>query len=155
LDIAAHRDDNRRTMTSSTDQPTASEVLVAAVRLESGEAPHAQRISIGHHTIAADEPTSHGGGDTGPSPTGLLLAALASCTSITLRMYADRKGWALGSIHVDAKLLRAGDAQRVERTIRFGAPPPPDQLARLAEIAEKTPVTKMVSAGVPMTTHVK
>lgn len=140
-------------MTSSPD--TQAEVLIAAVRLDSGDAPHAQRLSIGHHAITADEPTSHGGGDAGPSPMGLLLGALAACTSITLRMYADRKGWDLGSIHVDAKLLRAGETQRIERTIRFGTPQPPDQLARLADIAEKTPVTKTLRAGVPLTTHVK
>jgi putative redox protein len=140
-------------MTSSPD--TQAETLIAAVRLESGGAPHAQRISIGHHAITADEPTSHGGGDAGPSPMGLLLSALAACTSITLRMYADRKGWDLGSVHVDAKLLRAGEAQRIERTIHFGASLSPDQLARLADIAEKTPVTKTLRAGVPMTTHVK
>jgi putative redox protein len=141
-------------MDSSTGSPD-GEVLVAAVRLESGDAPHAQRIGIGHHTITADEPTSHGGGDAGPSPMGLLLSALAACTSITLRMYAERKGWTLGAVHVDAKLLRAGETQRIERTIRFGEPQPPDQLARLAEIAEKTPVTKTLRAGVPMSTHVK
>jgi putative redox protein len=130
-------------------------VLVAAVRLESGEALHAQRIRVGHHLVAADEPPTNGGGDTGPSPTGLLLAAVAACTSITLRMYSDRKTWDLGGVRVDIKLLRAGAAERIERTIRFGAALAPEQVTRLLEIADKTPVTKMVKAGVPISTRVQ
>lgn len=143
-------------MTPPEEPPTgpAPEVLVAAAQLESGGAPHAQRIKVGHHVLAADEPASHGGGDTGASPTGMLLAALAACTSITLRMYADRKTWDLGTVHVDLKLVRAGAAERIERVIRFGAALAPDRVARLLEIAEKTPVTKMLKAGVPIATRV-
>jgi putative redox protein len=129
------------------------EVLILTAHLESGDAPFAQHIRVGHHTVSSDEPTSQGGGDTGPSPTGLLLAGLAACTSTTLRMYAERKGWALGRIHVDLKLWRA-DAERIERTIRFEAALPPEQVARLLEIAEKTPVTKMLKSGVAIATRV-
>jgi putative redox protein len=132
-----------------------AETLVAAAHLESGAAPHTQRLRIGHHEVTADEPPANGGGDAGPSPTGLMLAGLASCTSITLRMYADRKGWALGTVRVDARLLRAGEAQRIERTIRFGAALSPEQIARLLEIADKTPVTKIVKGGVPIETRVQ
>ena len=137
------------------DAADAPEVLVATAHLESGSAPHAQQLKVGHHALTADEPTSHGGGDTGPSPTGILLAALAACTSITLRMYADRKGWDLGQVRVDAKLFRAGAAERIERVVRFGAALPGDQVARLLEIADKTPVTKMIKAGVPIATRVQ
>jgi putative redox protein len=131
------------------------EVLAVAVHLESGDAPHAQRIKVGRHVVASDEPASHGGGDTGPSPTGLMLSALAACTSITLRMYADRKGWVLGTVHVDARLMRGGAGERIERTLRFGEALTPEQVARLLEIAEKTPVTKMLKAGVPIATRVQ
>jgi putative redox protein len=131
------------------------EVLIGTAHLESGGAPHAQRVKVGHHVITVDEPTSNGGGDTGPSPTSLLLAALASCTSITLRMYADRKSWDLGGVRVGLKLLRKGDAERIERTIHFGAALSPEQVARLLEIADKTPVTKKLKTGVPIATRVQ
>jgi putative redox protein len=135
-------------------EPTA-EVLVATAHLESGAAPYAQLTRVGHHVVPSDESASRGGGDTGPSPTGLLLAALASCTSITLRMYADRKGWRLGTVHVDVRFFRAGGGERIERDIRTGAALTPEQLARLGEIADKTPVTKMILAGVPIATRVQ
>jgi putative redox protein len=137
------------------DATRASEFLVATAHLESGPVPHAQSIKVGHHVLTADEPPSNGGRDTGPSPTGLLLAALASCTSITLRMYADRKSWDLGTVRVGIKLLRAGAAERIERTVRFGAALAPEQVTRLLEIADKTPVTRLVKAGVPIATRVQ
>jgi putative redox protein len=142
-------------MTPPEDQPPAPALLVATAHLESGEAPHVQRIKVGHHVVTTDEPASNGGGDTGPSPTGLMLAALAACTSTTLRMYADRKTWALGTVRVHLKLLRAGTVERIERTIAFGAPLEPDQVTRLLEIAEKTPVTRMLKGGVPISTRVQ
>jgi putative redox protein len=136
-------------------ETSAPELLVATAHLESGAAPYAQRIKVGHHVLDADEPASNGGGDTGPSPTGTLLAALAGCTSITLRMYADRKGWDLGTVHVDVKLVRADGAERIDRAVRVGGALAPDQLTRLLEIAEKTPVTKLLKAGVPIATRVQ
>jgi putative redox protein len=128
-------------------------VLVTTAHLESGDAPYAQHIKLGHHVVSADEPTARGGGDTGPSPMGLLLAALASCTSITLRMYADRKKWDLGRVHVGLKLLRAGGVERIERSVHFGAALTPEQVARLLEIADKTPVTKLLMDGVAIETR--
>ncbi len=137
--------------TSDEDTP---ETLVAAAHLESGDVRYAQTIRVGHHVVPSDEPAARGGADTGPSPTGLLLAALAGCTSITLRMYADRKGWELGQIKVSLKLLRSPTANRVERTIHLGGALAPEQLARLLEIADKTPLTKMLAHGMAIATKI-
>jgi putative redox protein len=135
------------------DAPTEPEVLLMAVHSDSGPEPFATRIAAGHHTVVADEPASRGGGDKGASPTALLLGALASCTSITLTMYAARKGWQLGDIRVDVALYHAGEAQRIERKIHFGGALTPDQQTRLLEIADKTPVTRTLREGLAIKTQ--
>jgi putative redox protein len=145
----------RRIVTPPEDQPKAPALLIATAHSECGDAPHAQRIKVGHHVVTTDEPASNGGGDTGPSPTTLLLASLAACTATTLRMYADRKTWTLGKVRVHLKLLRTGSGERIERMISFEAALEPDQITRLLEIAEKTPVTKLLKAGVPIATRVQ
>src|SRR3954466_2381334 len=95
-------------------------------------AQYAQEIRSGRHRLTADEPKSNGGTDTGPAPYALLLSALGACTSITLRMYADRKGWTLGAIDVRLRMLKSHDGRdRIEREIRFGAPLSDEQRARL------------------------
>ena len=66
----------------------------ATARRENGTLQHA--VEIRSHTLTADEPKDQGGGDTGPSPQELLAASLASCTAITMVMYAQRKGWDIG-----------------------------------------------------------
>ncbi len=117
------------------------------------ESGYAQRIRARSHQLQADEPLNNGGGDTGPAPYELLLAALAACTSLTLRMYAERKGWQLGSIHVDARFSRdEAGLENIERTVTFGHALTPEQLQRLADICEKTPVTKTLREGTPIRT---
>jgi putative redox protein len=68
-------------------------------------------------------------------------------------MYAERKGWELGEIHVEVRLVEEGGAQRIERRIRLGAALADEQRRRLLEIAEKTPVTRMVREGVEIVTR--
>ncbi len=111
-------------------------------------------IRARRHTLTADEAASHGGTDTGPAPYELLVSALAACTAITLRMVAARKGWELGTIHVDVELEKdpATGADRISRAISFSAALRGEQQATLAEIAEKTPVTKTIKAGAPVET---
>ena len=118
------------------------------------ETGYACVIRAGRHELTADEPVSQGGTDTGPPPYQLLLSGLAACTAITLRMVAARRGWELGSIHVDLELYKdaEGVADRVTRTISLTGPLNDQQKATLAEIAEKTPVTKTIKAGAAIET---
>jgi putative redox protein len=116
---------------------------------------YAQQVVSGHHRLTADEPVSLGGGDSGPAPYDLLLASLGACTSITLRMYAGRKGWELGKITVGLRYARGSDDQeRIDRRMSFSKPLSPEQKARLVEIAGKTPVTKTLRGGVTIETSV-
>ncbi|MGH8031842.1 MAG: OsmC family protein, partial [Luteimonas sp.] len=73
---------------------------MAIVHAEFGAAPYAQHVSLRQHDLTADEPAAVGGADAGPSPSELLLGALASCVAITLQMYATRKGWPLDDVEV-------------------------------------------------------
>src|SRR5580693_927030 len=115
----------------------------------------AQQIASGHHRLTADEPIARGGSDSGAAPYELLLASLGACTSITLRMYAGRKGWELGKITVGLRYARGSDDQeRIDRRMSFSKPLSPEQKARLVEIAGKTPVTKTLSRGVTIDTSV-
>ncbi len=129
--------------------------LIAAAEVR-GETKYATTITANGHHLMADEHESAGGTNTGPTPMELLLAALGSCSSITLRMYADRKGWELGLIGVALRLFKekAGDTvtTRIERDLSFGAAITDEQRARLLEIVEKTPVTLVVKHGASVIT---
>jgi putative redox protein len=104
----------------------------------------------------ADEGPEIGGDDAGPNPYQLVLAGLAQCTAATLRMYANRKGWALGEVKVRARLLRTGDGatkvERIERTIVVTGDLSSEQRGRLAEIAGRTPVTRTLLGSVTIDT---
>jgi putative redox protein len=99
-------------------------------------------IEIREHRLIADEPESRGGGDQGPTPTELLAAALASCTAITIEMYADRKGWDLGEVEVKADFTEAtaDDPAKFKVDIRSPAELTDEQTDRLLTIAHKCPV---------------
>jgi putative redox protein len=128
--------------------PLASAVVRSAAR-------YAQDIESGPHRLHADEPIARGGSDSGPAPYDLLLAALGSCTSITLRMYAERKGWELGTIEVTLRFFKTKDEERIERDVRLGAGLSDEQRSRLAEICEKTPVTLTIKRGTTIATRVE
>jgi putative redox protein len=113
----------------------------------------AEHIRAGHHESLADEAVKPGGTDTGPAPYELLLAALGACTSITLRMYAQRKGWELGEIRVSLKLAKDGERDHIERELQFSQSLTEEQRTRLLDIAEKTPVTKTIKTGAAIVTR--
>jgi putative redox protein len=109
------------------------------------------------HHMVADEPKAYGGTDRGPSPYGLIAAGLGACTSMTIRMYARRKGWPLIHVSVDvshdkvhAQDAETGSANRIdqfERVIRLEGDLDDEQRARLLEIADKCPVHRTLEHG--------
>lgn len=133
------------------------------VRSESGLR---QEVTAGRHTLVADEPKAAGGTDAGPDPYALLLAALGSCTAMTLRLYAERKKWPLGEIRVELSHSRhyAEDCadcdqpgrrvERIARRIVLSGPLDPGQVARLADIAKRCPVHNTLTGGVQVSDEV-
>ncbi len=106
----------------------------------------------GGHTIVVDEPTEAGGADTGPSPTRLLAASLASCTAVTMEMYAARKGWEIGEVEVDVDVAYDGYApSSFAVTLRLSPELSDEQRQRLVTIAAKCPVHKVIAAETPVT----
>jgi putative redox protein len=105
-------------------------------------------IEIREHRLIADEPEEKGGGDQGPKPTELLAASLASCTAITLEMYADRKEWGLGTVEVavDFTETTTDDPPSFDVTITLGAELSDETQDRLLTIAGKCPVHKALKA---------
>lgn len=100
----------------------------------------------GGHAIRVDEPTAAGGTDTGPSPTRLVAAGLASCIAVTMEMYADRKGWDVGAIEVDvAVTYRDHTPVSFAVTLRLPSELSDEQRERLRVIARKCPVHKLIA----------
>jgi putative redox protein len=131
--------------------------LVAAVTVvgEADAPNYVQKIQAEKHALLADEHAALGGADAGPNPFAYLLSGLGACTSITLRMYAERKGWRLGAVTVRLKLFREETAIRVEREVAVGGELDDDQRARLADICERTPVTLALKSGIEIRTTLK
>ena len=106
-----------------------------------GTVDYATAITTGHHKLTVDEGPGLGGKDAGPAPYDLLSSALGACTVITLRMYAERKQWPVTAVQADIHFSRGEDkSERIDRVLRIeGADA--EQKKRMAEIAERTPVT--------------
>jgi putative redox protein len=107
-------------------------------------------VSVRTHEITADEPKDTGGDDSGPSPQELLAASLASCTAITIEMYARRKGWNIGEVVVDVDYEPAqkGSPTKFDMVIRLPKELPDDQRERLGQIAAKCPVHRTLEGEV-------
>lgn len=138
-----------------------------AVVSENGIGRLSQDVTVGAHVFAADEPESVGGADTGPTPYQLLSAALGACTSMTMRLYADRKEWPLerAAVVVRHDKIHAKDCEECEtregkvdefvREIELTGPLDGEQRQRLLEIAEKCPVHRTLHSEVTVKTRLK
>jgi putative redox protein len=105
-------------------------------------------LEIREHRLISDEPERRGGTDTGPTPTELLAASLASCTAITIEMYADRKEWELGEVEVEVDFTESKTEMPAgfDVQIRIPAKLDDDQRKRVLRIAGKCPVHKALTA---------
>jgi putative redox protein len=107
-------------------------------------------VDAGPARFVVDEPVAAGGLGLGPAPHDLVGAGLAACTAMTMRLYAQRKGWPLGEVHVSVVHSRHASESphdRFDRRIEFAGDLDDAQRARLLEIAEMCPVHRMLTAG--------
>jgi len=157
-----------RYLDAGAGEPAAAEAPAgpfAVTVAETGAGRFSQAISAGKHRLVADEPEAHGGNDTGPTPYDLLLAALGACTTMTLRIYAERKGWEIKGIRTALRheKIHARDCEdcettegridRIEREISFTADVDGERRARLLEIADKCPVHRTLTSEVDIVTR--
>jgi uncharacterized OsmC-like protein len=140
--------------------------LQPLVVVEGAGSAFAQHITAGVHEIVADESVAAGGQDAGPSPYQLLLAALGSCTSMTLGLYARRKQWPLRRVRVELShsTIAARDhdrdatsearSDRITRVIHLDGPLSRDQRQRLMQIANRCPVHRTLTSQIDIVTSV-
>lgn len=114
-------------------------------------------IAVRSHQLTADEPRDVGGEDTGPSPQELLAASLASCTAVTMEMYAQRKGWQLDGVEVGCEYQPAerGCPTRFELVLRLPTGLSEEQVAKLKVIAAKCPVHRTLDGEVMFSERVE
>jgi putative redox protein len=144
--------------------PASSEGTVTVT--ETGSGTYTQQITAGHHQLASDEPQPIGA-DAGPTPYDLLLAALGACTSMTVRMYANRKDWPLERIRVTLRHSRihakdcadcettSGWVDHIDRDIELTGDLDDTQRERLLHIAERCPVHQTLTSEVRVTTSLR
>ena len=123
------------------------------VHATQGPAPYRIDIVAGGHALIADEGPGLGGQDAGPGPFDFVLSGLAACTLITLRMYAERKGWTDFSVSTRLRHRMEGGAQFVDRDVEAAGVPDAAGLERLRDIVERTPVTLALKAGFTISTE--
>lgn len=138
-----------------------------AVEVRIGRDRYETRVAAGGHEVTVDEPASLGGTDRGPTPYDLLLAALGACKAITLRMYADRKGWDLAGVIVrlrhgrrharDCADCRSAEGYVHEITceLEVSGDLDAERRARLVEISERCPVQKTLSNEIKVRTTLR
>ena len=136
-----------------------------SVVVRGSAAGFAQEIIAGPHRMTADEPVSVGGTDTGSTPYDFLIAALGPCPSITVGMYARRKGWALEEVTVNLRHVKIhasdcadcetkqGMLDQIERDIHFAGSLTGDQRSKLLEIANKCPVHRTLTSEIIIKTR--
>jgi len=123
--------------------------MAGVVVAENRKGRYQQAVTVGQHQLIADEPLEVGGGDAGPEPFDYVMAGLGACTSMTLRMYAERREIALTHVSVSLShekvTIEGVSRDRIERTITLEGSLTEEQRQRLLEIANKCPVHRALS----------
>ena len=144
----------------ATEQAEAAHVIVHGTAVG-----FAQEVEIGSHELYADEPVSYGGTDTGATPYDLLLAALGTCTSMTIGLYARKRQWPLENITVSLRHskihakdcddceTKEGKVDRIEREIHLDGSLTEEQRIKLMEIADKCPVHQTLTSEINIKTR--
>ena len=127
----------------------------AVVAIAAGEGKFQVRIETGEHSFLMDEPLAYGGFSSGPSPFDMLGAALGACTLMTMKLYAERKGWTVDGLSVRVTHRKTSPEARdqFERAIHF-AGVTHEQREKLIGIAERCPVHLLLERGSDVTTRV-
>ena len=111
-----------------------------------------QQITTRQFHLTADEPTHLGGTDAGPTPTELVISGLGACKAITLKMYAERKGWPLEAVSADMQVSKVAGRYKILVQLSLAGDLTSEQRDRLLEISNKCPVHKMLSPGADIET---
>jgi putative redox protein len=129
-------------------QPQGLTRMKATARRDGATFKHT--VQVREHQLTSDEPLEAGGDDAGPDPQELLAASLASCTAITMEMYAARKGWEIGHVEVEVGYSAAerGCPTRFQLVLRLPDDLPEEQVERLQVIAAKCPVHRALEGEV-------
>jgi len=135
------------------------------VTVDGGQVGYRQSISVGKHRLIADESLDAGGNDAGANPYELLLAALGACTSMTVRMYADRKQWPLEDVHIELSYEgfsaedcascdgRVTMVETIEMELSFSGDLSENQRQRLMEIAKRCPIHRTLGSPIQIRTR--
>ena len=122
------------------------------VAVKWAKGPFAQDVEVAGHHLRSDEEVEKGGEDTGAAPHELLLAALGACTTMTLKVYAQRKGWPVRDVHVRLNGTTEGGSLAITKQITIDGDLDAEQRQRMFEIADKCPVHKSLSNPITIKT---
>ena len=128
--------------------------LRASACSESGSLRQTVTIDGGRHVLTTDEPEHLGGCDSGPAPHELFPAALASCVSTTIIMYARARHWEIGDVRVDVDYDHRSTPRRFTIALHLDPSIPPERVERLVKIAESCPVRRAIESGIEFDEHV-